>query len=236
MVTDINYYFSNYDKFPFEGFFDDMKYPWEALSKVFAFLDELLVKPDKKEMHGDCLGKCDFYGNYYIGEGTKLYNGVTIIGPVYIGKNCELMPGCIVRPYTIIGDNCVLGHCSEVKHSVVFNCAKIQSTSFAGDSVIGKSARVGSGAIIANRKFDQSSVKLRIDEDRLDTGLSFFGCILGDNSRIGANSVTQPGTHIGQYSWIYPATNVRGFIPSKKQVYQDRPLTILENEAYELEP
>ena len=236
MITDINYYFSNYDKFPFEGFFDGMEHPWDALEKVNAFLDELLVKPDVKENHGECAGACDFYGNYYIGEGTKLFNGVTVMGPVYIGKNCEIMPGSIIRPYTIIGDGCVLGHCSEVKHSVVFNGAKIQSTSFAGDCVIGKSARVGSGAILANRKFDQSTIKVRADEGRLDTGMSFFGCILGDNSRIGANSVTQPGTHIGQYTWIYPATNVRGFIPSKKQVYQERPLTMIENEVHDLKP
>lgn len=234
MVTEIGYYFSNFDKFPIAGFFEGMKHPWEPLAKVNGFLDEFLVKPDVKENKGNCLGQCDFYGNYYIGEGTVIYNGVTIIGPVYIGKNCEIMPGAIIRPNTILGDNCVLGHCSEVKHCVVFNGAKIQSTSFAGDCVIGKSARIGSGAITANRKFDQSNISVKADSGKLDLGTGFFGCVIGDNSRIGANSVTQPGTHIGQYTWIYPATNVRGFIPSRKRVFQDRPLTMLENEVHEL--
>lgn len=234
MVTEIGYYFSNFDKFPIAGFFEGMQHPWEPLAKVNGFLDEFLVKPDVKENKGKCLGQCDFYGNYYIGEGTVIYNGVTIIGPVYIGKNCEIMPGAIIRPNTILGDNCVLGHCSEVKHCVVFNGAKIQSTSFAGDCVIGKSARIGSGAITANRKFDQSNVTVKAGGGKMDLGTDFFGCVIGDNSRIGANSVTQPGTHIGQYTWIYPATNVRGFIPSRKRVFQDRPLTMLENEVHEL--
>jgi len=234
MVMEIGYYFSNFDKFPIEGFFEGMEHPWEPLAKVNKVLDEILVKPDVKENKGKCLGQCDFYGNYHIGEGTVMYNGVTIIGPVYIGKNCEIMPGAIVRPNTILGDNCVLGHCCEVKHCVVFNGAKIQSTSFAGDCVIGKSARIGSGAITANRKFDQSNVTVKSDGSKIDLGTGFFGCVIGDNSRIGANSVTQPGTHIGQYTWIYPATNVRGFIPSQKRVFQERPLTMLDNEVHEL--
>lgn len=234
MVTDIGYYFSHFDKFPIPGFFEGMKHPWEPLAKVNEVLEELLVKPDVKENLGKCLGQCDFYGNYFIDEGTVIYNGVTIIGPVYIGKNCEIMPGAIIRPNTIIGDNCVLGHCSEVKHCVVFNGAKIQSTSFAGDCVIGKSARIGSGAITANRKFDQSNVTVKTEDGSIDLGTGFFGCILGDNSRLGANAVTQPGTHIGQYTWIYPATNVRGFIPSRKRVFHDRPIVMLDNEVHDL--
>lgn len=236
MVTDIGYYFSDLSKFPFEGFFDGMKYPWEPLFKVKSFLNELLVKPDVKEMKSKPLGAIDLYGNYFIDEGCTIYNGVTIIGPVYIGKNVEIMPGAIIRPNTIIGDNCVLGHCAEVKHCVVLNGAKIQSTSFAGDCVIGASARIGSGAITANRKFDQSNVTVKTDSGKLDLGTDYFGCVLGDNSRLGANSVTQPGTHIGRHTWVYPATNVRGFIPSQKRVYQERPLTMEENEVHNLKP
>lgn len=236
METDIKYYFTEFDKFPFKGFFDGMQHPWEPLVKVKEFLNNYLVKGDVKEMHGKAMGSYDFYGNYFVGEGTVIYNGVTIIGPVYIGKNCEVMPGSIIRPYTILGDNCVLGHCSEVKHCVVFNGAKIQSTSFAGDCVIGVSGRIGSGAITANRKFDQSNVTVKQDGGKLDLGTDYFGCVLGDNSRIGANSVTQPGTFIGRYTWIYPATNVRGFVPSQKRVFQDKPLTMLENEVHVLKP
>ncbi len=236
MVTDINYYFSDFSKFPVKGFFDGMKYPWEPLFKAKDFLDDQLVLPDVKEMRGKALGACDFYGNYFVDEGTVLYNGVTIIGPVYIGKNCEIMPGSIIRPYTILGDSCVLGHCSEVKHCVVFNGAKIQSTSFAGDCVIGASARIGSGAITANRKFDQTVVTIKHEGGRIDLGTDYFGCVLGDNSRIGANAVTQPGTHIGRYTWIYPSTNVRGFIPSQKRVYQEAPLAIQDNEIHDLKP
>jgi bifunctional UDP-N-acetylglucosamine pyrophosphorylase/glucosamine-1-phosphate N-acetyltransferase len=236
MVTNISYYFSDLSKFPFKDFFDGMEHPWEPLFKVKSFLNELLVKPDLKVLKSKPLGTIDLYGNYFIDEGSVIYNGVTIIGPVYIGKNVEIMPGAIIRPNTIIGDNCVLGHCAEVKHCVVLNGAKIQSTSFAGDCVIGASARIGSGAITANRKFDQSIVTIKFEKEKISLGTDYFGCVLGDNSRLGANAVTQPGTHIGRHTWIYPATNVRGFIPSQKRVYQERPLTMEENEIHNLKP
>ncbi len=236
--TSFSYYFEHKDAFPFPEFFEGMVHPWQPLEKVNAFLDALLVKPNVQEMHGiDKGGRISFYGNYYVGEGTVIYNDVTIMGPVYIGKNCEIMPGSIIRPNTIIGDNCVLGHCSEVKHSVVMNGAKIQSTSFCGDCVVGKSARIGSGVITANRKFDQSNATIKDNNgEKIDLGSSFFGCILGDNSRLGANSVTQPGTHIGAYTWVFPMTCVRGFIPREKRVYHERSLVFDENEVLELKP
>ena len=67
-------------------------------------------------------------------------------------------------------------------------------------------------------------------------GTDYFGCILGDASRLGANSVTQPGTHIGPHSWVYPLTNVRGFIPKETRVYQKVDLAFEENEVVELKP
>ena len=118
----------------------------------------------------------------------------------------------------------------------MFGGAKVASLSFAGDCVLGASARIGSGVITANRRFDQKNVILKAKGEVTDLLDSFFGCILGDSSRIGANSVTQPGCHIGQYTWIYPVTNIRGFIPSNKRVYHPREVTMEDNERVELKP
>ena len=238
MSIEIGYYFEHLDAFPFPGFFDDLETPAQILVRAKTFLKALLTDPDVKEMRGTLLApdSVHFYGNYSIGEGTKIYNDVTIIGPVYIGKNVEILPGAVIRPNTIISDGCSIGHGSEVKHCVLFGGAKVASLAFAGDCVLGKSARIGSGVITANRKFDQSNATLKLDGERIDLGDSFFGCILGDSSRLGANSVTQPGTHIGPHSWVFPSTNVRGFIPREKQVYHQRETVFKDNAVIELKP
>jgi NDP-sugar pyrophosphorylase family protein len=237
MSTKIEYYFKKPEKFAFPGFFSDISETYEILSKAKSYLKDLLVDKNVCECRGEFKGDMpNLHGNYFIGEDTVIYNGVTVIGPVYIGKNCEIMPGAVIRPYTIVSDGCSIGHGSELKRCVMFGGAKVASLSFAGDCVLGASARIGSGVITANRKFDQQNVTLKLGEKKTDLLDSFFGCILGDSARLGANAVTQPGTHIGPYSWIFPLTNVRGFIPSGKRVYQENRLILDENEIVELKP
>lgn len=236
MSVEANYYFSDTESFVYPEVFKGIRYPWEALKNADLVIERVLTKPGVESMLGECKGPVHTYGCYSVGRGTVIYNDVTIIGPVIIGEDCEIMPGAVIRPGTIIGHHCVIGHGCEIKHSVVQNYAKVQSMSFVGDCVIGRSARVGSGVITANRKFNQSNVTARSEEGRLDMGTSFFGCVLGDHSRIGANGVTQPGTLVGPYTWIYPGTVVRGFIPRQKRVYFDRPIVLEENPMIELKP
>jgi bifunctional UDP-N-acetylglucosamine pyrophosphorylase/glucosamine-1-phosphate N-acetyltransferase len=234
MRINYEYYFSNTEDFYIPDVFKDIKHPWDALINSKKVLKAVLTENNIHENNGETRGNVHFYDNFSIGKGTLIYNDVTILGPVIIGENCEIMPGATIRPGTIIGNNCSIGHGCEIKNSVIQNFAKIQSISFVGDSVIGKSARVGSGAITANRKFNQTNIILKTEDGALDTGTDFFGCILGDNSRIGANCVTQPGTLIGKYCWIYPMTSVRGFIPEAKRVYHKNPIVMEDNERIEL--
>jgi NDP-sugar pyrophosphorylase family protein len=237
MSLEISYYFEHPEKFPVDGVLDAVRTPDELLRQVKSVLGDILVEPDVKENRGVLrCGNLHTVGNFFIGEGTQIYGDVTIIGPVYIGNHCEIMPGAVIRPNTIIGDKCSVGHGSEVKHTVMYGGSKVASLAFVGDSVLGASARVGSGVITANRKFNQSNATLKLGGTKHDLGDSYFGVVLGDSSRLGANCVTQPGTHIGPYTWVYPLTNVRGFIPRKKRVYFEPRLKMDDNEIVELKP
>jgi bifunctional UDP-N-acetylglucosamine pyrophosphorylase/glucosamine-1-phosphate N-acetyltransferase len=209
MEKQLTYYFQHLQDFPMPEIFEDCEFPWEVLLRV----KELLR------------GKTN-----YIGEGTTVHPSAELTGPVWIGRSCEIGHGALIRPYTVIGDGCSVGHGSEVKHSVLMNGSKVASLSFVGDSILGKSARVGSGVITANRNFNQSVIKCKGEDLHSD----YFGAVLGDYSRLGANSATQPGTHIGRFTWIYPMTSVRGFVPEKKRVYHERHTVYEENEAIEL--
>lgn len=230
----LDYYFENMDTFAFKEVFENATYPWEALNNINTLLDKLVVKPNKKENNGEIGEFVSIEGNYIIGEGTKIHSNVSIEGPVIIGKNCTIQSGALIRPGTIIGDNCVVGHACEVKHSIVQNKAKVQSFTFIGDSIIGKSTRVGSGTILANRRFDQQNISIKIDGEKFDVGTDFFGAIIGDNTRLGANSTTLPGSFIGKYTWILPNVQVRGFIPSEKRIFPVQTTKVEDNEVIEL--
>ncbi len=230
----LEYFFNNISEFEHKELFENCVYPWEALAKIKEVINEKVLSKDLRENHGTLGEFVSIEGNYYIGENTKIGSNVSIEGPVYIGKNCTIQSGALIRPYSVIGDGCVVGHSCEVKHSIVQNKAKVQSFTFIGDSIIGKSTRVGSGCILANRRFDQKNITIKKDGSVIDTGTDFFGAIIGDNSRMGANSTAVPGTFIGPYTWIMPTVQARGFIPKEKRIFNKQELLIVDNEKVEL--
>lgn len=205
-MYDNKYFFSHPSKL-YEALLAENNTPFQVLEKLDSFVESFFKDKDSKTI---------------IGEGTDIGENAVIGDYVIIGKNCTIMPHALIRPYTIIGDGCVIGHAAEIKHSLIMDGAKVQSFAFAGDSIIGKSARVGSGTIIANRGFDQETITVKIDGEAVSCGSDFFGAVIGDYARIGANSTTQPGTLIGPYSWVFPATNIWGFIPSETKVMNNK--------------
>ncbi len=235
MQTDYKYYFKNYeDNEIFKELVKEIKNVWEIRDKAKDYLKREIEDKCIKVNKATVLGNINLIGNYYIDEGTKIYSGVTIEGPVYIGKNVEIKPGAYIRPGSIISDNCSIGFNSEIKSAVLQKGAKVASLAFVGDSILGKSARIGSGVITANRRFDQDTIKVKINNEKEDTKTDYFGLVIGDNSRIGANSASFPGTFIGPYTWIFPLTQVHGFIPELKKVSNKKEMIFSENEKKEL--
>ena len=230
----LNYYFKEMDKFTFKEVFEGCTYPWEALEKVKEYIKEQIVDKDVKVNKAEVGEFVSISGNYFIDEGTKIHANAVIQGPVMIGKNVEIQSGALVRPWTVIGDNCVVGHGSEVKHAIMQNKSKVASLAFCGDTILGKSTRIGSGIILANRRFDQQNITVKINGEKYDVGTDFFGAVIGDSTRLGANSTTVPGTFIGPYTWILPTVQVRGFVPAEKRVFPLAEYRIDENPRVEL--
>ena len=230
----LDYYFKEMDKFTFKEVFEGCTYPWEALEKAKEFIKEQIVDKDVKVNKAEVGEFVSISGNYFIDEGTKIHANAVIQGPVMIGKNVEIQSGALIRPWTVIGDNCVVGHASEVKHCIMQNKSKVASLAFCGDTILGKSTRIGSGIILANRRFDQQNITVKINGEKHDVGTDFFGAIIGDSTRLGANSTTVPGTFIGPYTWILPTVQVRGFVPAEKRVFPMAEYRIDKNPKVEL--
>jgi len=230
----LNYYFKEIENFRFKEVFEGATYPWEALNNINEFILKFMNNGEMKINKAKTGEFCSITGNYFIDEGTEIHSNVTIQGPVLIGKNVEIQSGALIRPGSIIGDGCVVGHCSEIKHAIMQNKSKVASLAFLGDSILGKSTRIGSGIIIANRRFDQKNITVKINGEKTDTGSDFFGAIIGDSTRLGANVATLPGAFIGPYTWILPGLQIRGFVPAEKRLFPKTEYTMTENEKVEL--
>ena len=230
----LNYYFEEIENFRFKEIFEGCTYPWEVLAKTKTFIKEFMNNENMQVNKAKVGEFCSIEGNYFIDEGTVIHSNVCIQGPVLIGKNVEIQSGALIRPGTIIGDNAVVGHGSEVKNAILQNKAKVASLAFVGDTILGKSARIGSGVILANRRFDQKNITVKINGKKIDVGTDFFGSIIGDSSRLGANAVSLPGTFIGPYTWVLPGVQARGFIEKEKRVFPVQEYRITENPKVEL--
>lgn len=230
----LEYYFKNIEEFSEKEIFSNCVEVWEPLKKLKEYVNKKIVDKDVKTNKAQVGEFVSITENYFIDEGTKIGANVTIQGPVIIGKNVEIAAGAFIRPYTIIGDGASVGHGSEVKHAIIQNKAKVASLAFVGDSILGKSTRIGSGIILANRRFDQKNITVKINGERYDMQSDFFGAVIGDSTRLGANSVTVPGTLIGPYTWILPTVQVRGFVPAEKRIMPKAEYTIVDNPKVEL--
>ncbi len=147
-----------------------------------------------------------------IGQGVLIENGAMIKSPAIIGDWNEVRQGCYLRGYTLSGRGCVLGHTTEIKHSIFLNDAKAGHFNYIGDSILGNNTNLGAGTKFANLRFMDGNIFFDHEGNSLDTGRRKFGAILGDNTQTGCNSVTNPGTVLGEGSFVLPNATVRAGI------------------------
>lgn len=147
-------------------------------------------------------------GQVIIGKGVLIEAGALIKGPTIIGDCTEVRQGAYLRGYCLTGKRCVVGHVTEVKHSVFMDDAKAGHFAYLGDTILGNDVNLGAGTKMANLRFMSGDVQIRTKEGYIATGLRKFGAILGDKVQTGCNSVTNPGTVLGKKSIVFPNTTV----------------------------
>jgi bifunctional UDP-N-acetylglucosamine pyrophosphorylase / glucosamine-1-phosphate N-acetyltransferase len=181
--------------------------PVELLNNI----ESLFTKLQTTTVLGEVAGSSVLNGPVHVGAGAVIHPHVTIDGPAIIGENVSIRSHSQIRNHVYLGSNVVVGHGADIKRSFCLNGSKIQDGTFTGDSVLGVAARIGSGAILANRKFNQTEVKYANDDGEVvGSGREFFGAVIGMYSRIGANVVLSPGTMIGQHTWVASGCVVHG--------------------------
>jgi len=143
--------------------------------------------------------------------------GAYLIGPCYIGPRAIVRSGAYVREYSWICADAVVGHATEVKHSILLPGAKAPHFNYVGDSILGKDVNLGAGTKLSNLRNDGGEVHVRLNGERLPSGLRKFGAVLGEGVATGCNSVTNPGVVLGCNSTVWPNATVTGIHGPKSQ-------------------
>ncbi len=170
---------------------------------------KLKISRNNKELAGASIimaGAILIGNKINIGEGVLVEGGALIKSPTIIGDYTEVRQGAYIRGYCLTGKRCVVGHTTEVKHSIFLNDAKAGHFAYLGDSILGQNANLGAGTKFANLKFLGGNVSIRTEDGLVDTGRRKFGAILGDRAQTGCNSVTNPGTILAKDGILMPNT------------------------------
>lgn len=253
----IEKFFTHLKDFAHAQFFEQIQWPWEPLKTLDKSIHSILQKnsanaesvdtlegatvADSADQGNAKIGKSLFVNHWIeikttvlikplgilIGKGTILEPSAILKGPLVIGEGCEIRQGAYLRGNVLIGSHCVIGHCTEIKNSIVMNHSEAGHFNYIGDSILGSHVNMGAGSRLANLQFRTAEQKERevqifpeipalIDDKTIATGLNKFGAILGDNVEVGCNAVVCPGALIGKDNWIYPNSVLpRGYYPPK---------------------
>ena len=198
------------DSILFKELFYGIAYPWEVLSTLKQQIASLV----KLGVDGYTL----LSEGVLIGKGVRIADTARIEAPAILGDGCEIRHGAYIRGSVILGKGCVVGNSSEIKNSVLFDGAQVPHFNYVGDSVLGKGAHLGAGAICSNLRSDKKNVVIKGDDLYIETGLRKLGAILGDGVEIGCGAVLCPGTVIGKNTSVYPLTLARGIYPGNSIV------------------
>ena len=197
-------------------FWSDIGLPWHLLDA-----NKFLLNNIKHDIKGKVEENVQIVGNVIIGKNTLIRSGSYIIGPCYIGENSLIGPHAFIRPYTSIGDDCHIGM-SEIKNSLIFSNTSIPHFNYVGDSIICENVNLGAGTKISNLRFDNSNIKMKINDKLIDSGRRKLGAIIGPNSQTGINSSVMCGKKIGEGSIIGAHTIVNEDLPANTLYFQDK--------------
>lgn len=209
-------YFFDLSQYRHAALFKTALFPWLVLQELTAYLKmqplgllEGTISPFAYLIHPEQIS---------IGEGSIVEPGAYIQGPCMIGKHCVVRHGAYIRGNVLTGDHCVIGHDSEIKQAIFLNHTHAAHFAYVGDSILGNEVNLGAGTICANFKLDHTCINLHILNQHIPTQMRKLGAIIGDKTQIGCNTVSNPGTLIGQEVRCYPCLNIEGFIPSRSLI------------------
>lgn len=196
---------------PESHFFKDCDFPWQALVHLKANMKALLADLGPR-VPANLPANVFIKGDVHIEDGAHIEESTYIQGPAFIGAGAEVRFGAYIRGDVYLGAKAVVGHDTEVKHSLLLPGAKAAHFAYVGDSILGRDVNLGAGTKLANVRVDmgKQNLILTIEGVKHDSGLRKFGAILGNGVSIGCNSVTNPGTLVGRNSLIYSLTSLSG--------------------------
>ena len=173
-------------------------------------------------------------GDVYIGPGVIIEDYAVIKGPVLIYDNTFIAQHVLIRGATIIGRDTIIGHGSEIANSMILNNTTIAHYNVITCSLIGSNVNFSAFAstaafLLKNPQIRIPNMPVILHNEHGETypANSFkFGSIIGDDCRIGALALLNPGVIMERSCIVYPLLNVSAtYYRKDSSIYMEEYLT-----------
>lgn len=169
----------------FPGLADQM--PWEITGKLSELVLKTIQTLDDQFI---------IQNDIAVHRSAVIEQGVVLKGPVIIGPDCFVGAHAYLRGGIWLDEQVKIGPGCELKTTMMFAGSAAAHFNFIGDSLIGSRVNFEAGSVVANHWNERTDkqIRLRIDNQIIETGVEKFGALAGDGAKIGANAVLSPGT------------------------------------------
>lgn len=133
-------------------------------------------------------------------------------GPVYLGRGAKVIEHAAIKDAVSVGHTTKIG--GEVEAAVIEPFTNKQHHGFLGHSYLGSWINLGAGTCNSDLKNTYGKVNLEYRGEKVNTGMQFVGCMMGDYSKTAINTGIFTGKVIGACSMLYGfvTTNVPSFV------------------------
>lgn len=197
------------------GLFTQVRYVWEAVAALPAYIERILEPAILGEVEE---GAWVEPGRVRLEEGARVERGAIVRGPTIIGRNTVVRSGAYIRGHLLVGAECLIGSGTETRQLLVLSHSNIPHRNFLATSLVGNRVNLGGATDAANVLLSGKEVEIRITRadgtiSAYPTGMTKFGAVIGDDTKLGGMTLLQPGTVIGKRCRIYPQSLISGYLP-----------------------
>ncbi len=150
-------------------------------------------------------------GPVVLERGVEALDFTYFVGPVHVGAKSRVIERASLKERVCVGETCKIG--GEVEASVIESFTNKQHHGFLGHSWVGSWVNLGAGTSNSDLKNTYGEVRLEYPHRRVDTGMQFLGCVIGDFAKSAINTSIFTGKIVGVASMLYGSigSNVASF-------------------------
>lgn len=153
-------------------------------------------------------------GEVRVEAGAVICHGAYIEGPVVVGRDCLIGNNAMIRGPAVVGDRTRIGFAAEIKNAIIAEDVLIGPQCYVADSKVERGAYLGAQVRTSNQRLDRGAIHVVVDGNRVDTGMTKLGCLIGAHASLGVQVIVLPGRIVASGAIFAPRITIEKNLPS----------------------